>query len=261
MKENIRFLVLWVGTKCSLRCKDCCNLIPYVQQESYNVNEIIDNLNYVTKDVKINLLKIQGGEPFTHKNIDEIIQKCANNNNIDKIEIATNGTIMPNKKTIEIIKKNNKVSIRVSNYKCAENSRIKIEKALKKEGIDIEEYDFVYSTGEWYYLGSVDNEREKNLNEIKAIYSKCPNRSCWTLAKNYFATCGRMINLLTLKSKETIKNNNIIDINELIESNIDFIDVYQEFEKRYNDNNNPSILCGYCQKDFNKIPAAIQLLK
>lgn len=70
-----------------------------------------------------------------------------------------------------------------------------------------------------------------------------------------------MINLLTLKSKETIKNNNIIDINELIESNIDFIDVYQEFEKRYNDNNNPSILCGYCQKDFNKIPAAIQLLK
>ena len=55
MKENIRFLVLWVGTKCSLRCKDCCNLIPYVQQESYNVNEIIDNLNYVTKDVKINL--------------------------------------------------------------------------------------------------------------------------------------------------------------------------------------------------------------
>lgn len=60
MKENIRFLVLWVGTKCSLRCKDCCNLIPYVQQESYNVNEIIDNLNYVTKDVKINLLQIQG---------------------------------------------------------------------------------------------------------------------------------------------------------------------------------------------------------
>lgn len=128
MKDTIRFLVFWVGTKCTLHCKDCCNLIPYLQQKSFDVDKIMDNLRYITKDITVEALQIQGGEPFTHKEIHKIIQGCAENKNINKIEIATNGTILPNKQTIDILKKySEKVVVRFSDYECTQNKRTKIE--------------------------------------------------------------------------------------------------------------------------------------
>lgn len=60
-KNIIRFLVLWVGTSCTLRCRDCCNLIPYMPQISYDEEEIFENLDYITKEIKIDTLQIQGG--------------------------------------------------------------------------------------------------------------------------------------------------------------------------------------------------------
>lgn len=105
MKNRIRFLVLWVGTKCTLKCRDCCNLIPYLTQKSYEVNDIVANIEYITENMDIEVLQIQGGEPFTHKDISKVIEICAMNSKIHKIEIASNGTVMPSEEAINIIRK------------------------------------------------------------------------------------------------------------------------------------------------------------
>ena len=256
-KNTIRFLVLWVGTSCTLRCRDCCNLIPYMPQTSYDEEEIFKNLEYITKDIKIDTLQIQGGEPFTHKNIGKIIEYCANNTQISKIEIASNGTILPDDDTICILKKySEKVCIRFSEYKCTENKRNLIVEKLKNKGIKAIEYDFVYGTGEWFDLGDLDTVKEIDRKEIKITYDKCPNKSCWTLAQNLFAGCGRMVSYLHLKDEKII-GNNIIDIDELRRGNRPFIDVFQIFEKKYNEEE--SDLCGYCRITGKLLPAAIQL--
>lgn len=262
MKDTIRFLVFWVGTKCTLHCRDCCNLIPYLQQRSFDVDKIMDNLRYITKDITVETLQIQGGEPFTHKEIHKIIQGCAENKNINKIEIATNGTILPNKQTIDILKKySEKVVVRFSDYECTQKKRTKIENELIKESINVQNYEFMFSTGDWFDLGRVDKEKETNFDKVIDIYKNCPNKSCWTLAEDYFAGCGRMISYLALKENEAIEGNNIIDINKLKQEKKAFIDEYQKFENRYNNYNEPSELCGYCQKNDKLIPAGIQLNK
>ena len=258
MNNKIRFLVLWIGTKCTLKCRNCCNLIPYVKHYSYNIDDIMANLDYITKTVEIECLQIQGGEPFTHKQADKIIEMCAINNKIHKIEIASNGTILPNTETIQIIKKyKNKVTIRFSNYSCGKERRKQIEDYLQKEhGIYVQNYEFMYDTGEWFDLGDVDNEKECDFEKISETYRKCPNKSCWTLAGKYLAGCGRMISYLMLKN-EKIEENNILDIEWLRKANRPFIDEYQKFEKRYN--TQASDLCGYCRISNNLIPAAIQM--
>lgn len=256
-KNIIRFLVLWVGTSCTLRCRDCCNLIPYMPQISYDEEEIFENLDYITKEIKIDTLQIQGGEPFTHKNIGKIIEYCANNTQISKIEIASNGTILPDDDTICILKKySEKVCIRFSDYDCTESRRKTIIERLEKRGVKTIEYDFVYGTGEWFDLGDLDTVKEIEREKIKATYQKCPNKSCWTLAKNFFAGCGRMISYLNLKDEKII-GNNIIDINELRLNNKSFVDAFQIFEKNYNEKE--SDLCGYCRMTGKLLPAAIQL--
>lgn len=73
MKDSIKFLVLWGGTKCTLRCKNCCNLIPYVKQVSYDTEKITnkqcfnrtcqvlaDDFMAVCGKI-INLLELRGG--------------------------------------------------------------------------------------------------------------------------------------------------------------------------------------------------------
>lgn len=78
MSENkikLPFLVLWVGTKCNLRCKDCVNLIPYTEQKSYDFESSINDFKMLTQIADIESLQIQGGEPFTHPKIDEFLYK------------------------------------------------------------------------------------------------------------------------------------------------------------------------------------------
>lgn len=242
-----------------MKCKNYCNLIPYLRQKSYSVDKIISNLNYITEDMDIELLQIQGGEPFTHKEIDKIVEKCVINTHIHKIEIASNGTVMPSEKVVKIIKMYpDKIQLRFSRYKCTEKIRDNIEKKLSElYGLDVKEYDFIYENGEWFDLGSPYEEKQLNAKLVRQIYDKCPNKSCWTLSEDYFAGCGRMISYLQLKEGENLKGNNIIDVSKLRQENRRFIDEFQLFEDNYN--NFASELCGYYTIGENMIPAAVQM--
>ena len=60
-KKVLDFLVLWMGTKCTLRCENCCNLIPYIEQKSYDADLIVKNIRYITNYISINRLQVQGG--------------------------------------------------------------------------------------------------------------------------------------------------------------------------------------------------------
>ena len=51
--------------------------------------------------------------------------------------------------------------------------------------MDVQKYEFMYNTGEWFDLGDVDNKKETDIQKRKKTYDDCPNRSCWTLADDY----------------------------------------------------------------------------
>ncbi len=257
MKDSIRFLVLWVGTKCTLRCKNCCNLIPYAKPISYNVQNIMDNLAYVTKDVAVELLQIQGGEPFTHSQLDEIIVSCALNQNIKKVEIASNGTVFPNDRTLKILKEyEDKVVLRLSKYTCVESRQRDVDMYLQKQGVKAVHYDFMFGNGLWFDSGDISQNYNGNQMEVKEIYRKCANRSCWVLANDYMAVCGKVINLLEIKGGKPDENN-IINVSACRESNLSFREVLQRFDRKYIEE--VPALCGYCKIQNEYIEPAIQI--
>lgn len=259
IKKDIRFLVLWVGTKCTLRCKNCCNFVPYLESKIYSAEKIIDNICYITKDVKINLLQIQGGEPFMHPDISKIIDSCLYQPNIENIEVASNATIIPNKESIDVLSKHpGKVKVRLSNYKCVSNSFKKdLILYLKNGGVTVDTYDFRDGDGSWMDFGDIDREKEDDISVVHDTYVNCRNRYCWVIADDYLATCGRMISLMQLKHETNYGQNNILNITELRKNNVDFRDVLTDFDRNYGRISPP--ICGYCSGDHRKIPAAIQL--
>lgn len=255
MKNTIRFLVFWVGTRCSLQCKNCGNLIPYTDQVSYDSIKILSNLEYVCEKVRIEKMQIQGGEPFTHKDIAKIVDACANMSNIEKIEISTNGTILPDEETIRVLAKHaGKVMVRFSVYDCVDGSlRQQKMDALMSKGVTVGSYNFMFSTGEWFDSGDYWQERNEDREQVKSIYKSCNNRDCWTLADDEMACCGKILALRNLK-KECGKDN-VLDITSMRIKQTDFLNELQEFDRKYIDEV-PEI-CAYCKPQNSRIPAAV----
>lgn len=257
MKESIRFLVLWVGTKCTLRCRNCCNLIPYAKPMSYDAQKVIAHLAYITKDIVVEKLQIQGGEPFTHPQLDEIILSCVQNLNIKKIEIASNGTVFPKEKTLEILREyKDKIVLRLSKYECVVSRQNDVNIYLQKAGIKAEYYDFMFNNGLWFDSGDINQNYNADQQEVKEIYRTCSNRSCWVLADDYLAICGKIINLYEIKGGK-LDENNIINVSALVEHNIPFADSLQEFDRKYREE--VPVLCGYCKMQNEYIEPAIQI--
>lgn len=139
-----------------MRCKNCCNLILYAKPVYYDTQKIIENLAYITKDIVVETLQIQGGEPFTHPQLDEIVLSCILNHNIRKIEIASNGTIFPSRKMLKILKEyEGKITLRLSKYECAKIRQNDVDMYLRKQGITVAHYNFMFDNGLWFDSGDI----------------------------------------------------------------------------------------------------------
>lgn len=101
-------LGLFITTRCNLKCKLCSGRVPYVQEPKdvplEKVKEIIEAyfgcIDYVEKIV------VSGGETFLHKDLSEILEFLYQfRDRFKKIELFTNGTIIPNSEVLESLER------------------------------------------------------------------------------------------------------------------------------------------------------------
>ena len=258
-KPNVNFLVFWVGTKCTLKCKLCCNLIPYIKQVSYDADEILKDLEFVIKNTKIDVLQIQGGEPFTHPQMAKIIDFITSSN-IKNVHICSNGTVTLKNDIIEALKKNPNIYIRLSDYECTKEIREKFCKSLDENNINYKKYGFENNNEEWYSSGGI-YEKCANDDETKETYYNCPNRVNKTLADGILSVCGKTIAIKEIYNCNQQKKYDEIDVRKIRKSlnpfkNITLQHVLKNFLKNsylYKEQ------CRYCRISDKGYPAAEQL--
>lgn len=105
--------------KCSLKCKHCMGAFPYmknplqvdIEMFKRDVDILFSNIDYVLE------FGIAGGEILLCKNLEKYIEYVMENysHQIGNCTFLTNGSILPGKSVIEILKKYN-MHIDVSNY-------------------------------------------------------------------------------------------------------------------------------------------------
>ena len=257
-KPKIPFLVFWVGTKCTLKCKLCCNLIPYLRQESSDSNEFLKDLEFICKNSKIINLQIQGGEPFTHPDIAKIIDFLSTLKNVSNIEIATNGTIKLSNSVIEALKRNPNVKVRVSNYDCTEKLREQFIDNLEKNDVKSYVYEFLYGNNTWFSTGGINEMKQTEDEKVQETYDKCNEKGCVTYFDGKIYACGKIpaiqfyyntsaknsydeINVRLLRNKKE---------NRQLQKQIkDFYKNYSIFKEE----------CRFCNINDEKFPAAQQL--
>ena len=253
----IEKLVVKTGTACSLKCEKCGEYNPYFAQKgkifcpgakklSEDVFRIANNVNM------INIVHIAGGEPFIHDDIHLLISSLSYIPNIKKIEIVTNGTIIPDEITLSILASlKSKIIVLVSDYSASGINQEKLKKILKERGIN----HYINKDLIWK---DKSNLTSKNRNDLLYIANHCTAFR----KKGYFSlidgivtahcpTAGSLFYYLDLYSKFPDFMFNLYDIEEP-----------KTLENLQNlDNMEYTPVCEYCVTSYeaNDCPVGAQL--
>lgn len=256
-KLNINNLILWVGTKCTLKCKNCCNLIPYSEQKSFDYLNILNDLKKIYNVANINLLQIQGGEPFTHPYIDKIINEIGKLD-INEIQIATNATLLLNDNTIKTLQNNPQIQIRISDYECVKKQRLNFIKQLEENNIKYSLYDFENNDKTWFNSGGV-NEKRANDDEVINIYKKCLNKHCHLLYDGNLAVCGKIPIIREIYGDQSKNKYEEINVRKYKNNIFKKKLLKKALDNFYKKSDSYREACRYCIEANERIPAAIQL--
>ena len=159
------YVEMVVTTICNMRCVDCSNNIPKIQNKAKHIlaNDFLLQLSALTSVIdEIEKFQIHGGEPLLNPELHEIVKIVSNEQSIKEIRIATNGTIPLSSALIDVLSFN-RVVLSISNYGFNEKSRKKIIAQCEETGIPY----ILYDEQPWY---SFSSSTSGNTNK----YEKCP---------------------------------------------------------------------------------------
>lgn len=170
---------LCVSAKCNLKCKLCAAYAPYYENPvTFSIEclkQIVDEYFKVVDYV--NVFTVTGGEPMIYKDIAEIIRYIATYcDSIGKLEIITNGTVLPNENTLDVFKSVKNLDVLIDNY--GENKSVRAQElAALLEGENIGYRLRNYTFENPHCSGWVDfgNHELKHYSEIdvKNTFKKC----------------------------------------------------------------------------------------
>lgn len=193
-KVRLSFLEVWVGQTCTLRCRDCCHLIPYVKPAVFNIESLIEDCKKIFELCEVDFFSILGGEPFINPDLYKLIDFVAQSENITDGKLITNGTIMPDEKMIRSLKKlNNKLDVRIDVYPGRETMGNQFYKIMLKEGIRCTFLRHnVFEEMRWKKLGGPE-QKIIPCDTAAEIHKECALNACHTLANGELTVCPRGI--------------------------------------------------------------------
>ncbi|MCI8981299.1 MAG: radical SAM protein [Hungatella sp.] len=198
-KVYFQDITILVTERCSLRCKKCAPMYPYLknprhrtlEQVKADLDQLFTHVDYVWD------LIFTGGEPFIHPQFYDIIKYTINNymEKFGHIQIISNGTVVPKTEILEIMAGRRKdLYVSVSNYMPFLKSgclKRKFSECIRS----FNEYKVSYELNgseNWVDFGFADNIKTSKKIEDKQYLSRffddC-NSSCRAFYKGHFIYC------------------------------------------------------------------------
>lgn len=212
-KITLNSIDVVITEKCSLKCKDCANLMQYFEQPEHESFEVvISALDKIMAAVDfIYEIRILGGEPYMNKQLHQYIDRIVEYKNYGDIIVYTNGTIVPTDDNLQCLKKEN-IFLSISNYGKVSNRIEEIEGILKYEGImyDIKKIDSWQNCGHIEYFN-------RNEQENKTVFNECCCNNLFAIRHGKLFGCPFSGNAYILKaipdfSNDYIKVIDMVDI-------------------------------------------------
>ena len=204
-KITIPFLDIRITDACTLKCKHCTEWNPYLLSNRV-LKKLTESVDYIFG------ISLIGGEPLVNADIDKILEYCINDNKIGYILITTNGTLMPNRSTLEKLK-SKKVKTILSRYdQRKKDNYLELLDFLIENNCNY----FVYDCSQRFIdLGMPRGIQKESAAITYDKYIDCWLRHCAHFAEGKIYRCPRTYAGVKMKLfKEEDVQDEIIDIYE-----------------------------------------------
>lgn len=243
---KINTLDVQITEKCSLKCKDCSNLMQYYQKPQDSQIEILFKSidRFIASIDTLEEFRVLGGDPFMNKEMHKIIRKLTTYDKVKKIAVYTNARIIPKGENLECLK-HEKVLVDITNYG-------EVSKAHEKVIETLTEAKVAFSTNRcvtWQDCGRILPNRNKNEKELEIQFMNCCNRDLISLLHGKLYRCPFSANGANLKA---IPLNPDDEVN-LIDDNIPISKLREKIKNLYLDKKFLTA-CNFCNgRDFTSI--------
>ena len=107
--RTINYLRLAITDRCNLRCQYCMPEVgnKFVERKQLLTFKEMYRLTRVLSELGVNKVRLTGGEPFVRHDFMNFLEMLSFNDNLDEINITTNGVLLP--KYLEEIEKLQKI--------------------------------------------------------------------------------------------------------------------------------------------------------
>ncbi len=205
-----------ITERCSLRCKECSNLMQYYSApKNFSVETLKKEIDLVASVFdEIYDVRLIGGEPFVNPHWAEILQYISSKENIKRINIYTNATILPTDSQCEILQASNKVCLSISDYGELSRNLNPLQNKLDSYAIPYEVKEII----SWTRCSSFE-KHNRTSEELRDVFEKCCAKNLATLLQGKFYPCPFISNAMNLCAIPQDKND-YVDLTEPVDIEI-----------------------------------------
>ena len=210
---HIKSLDVQVTEKCSLKCKDCSNLMQYyskVKDSDYDI--MVKSIDRFMKCVdNIYEFRVLGGDPFMNKEMHKVINYLSDYEKVKKIAIYTNARFLPKGENFECLK-NPKVVLDISDYVLIDKSKRKADELIEQ----LEKNKINYTVARmdtWTDSGRILPFQKRSEQELKRVFNYCCNSDILSLLHGKLYRCPFSANGTNLKAIPFEKSD-VVDLSD-----------------------------------------------
>ena len=187
---------LIITERCSMKCKDCSNLMQYYERpENADLNEMMATIDKFCDEMdEIYEFRVIGGEPFMNKELHLVVEKLTSKENVKKVAIFTNATIVPREHQWAALE-HEKVRLFLTDYDDLSRNIVPFKAALHDRGIP---YVSEKANG-WTDCAALDKHHRSEADQVK-IFQACCAKNLATLHDGFLFRCPFSANVTKLRA-------------------------------------------------------------
>jgi sulfatase maturation enzyme AslB (radical SAM superfamily) len=257
-KLFLRSVDVIITERCSLKCRDCSNLMQYYKKpRDCDTTELMQSVDMFCAFVdEVNEFRVIGGEPFLNKEFHLVTKRLINEPKVNKIVIYTNGTIIPKEHQIEYLK-SDKVLLFITDYGVLSKQLDALTQILLQNNIAF----YTRKAQGWTDCAKI-MRHGRNIEHQKEIFNSCCAKNLVTLSNGRLYRCPFSANTARLMAVPEWEND-YIDLLQESRETIDLLQIKKKIRAFLLEKNFLEI-CDYCNgRPFGdpEIPPAIQIKK
>lgn len=251
----LRSVDFMITERCSLRCRDCSNLMQYyARPEDLETNQLLRSMDALCEVFdEILEFRIIGGEAFMNRQWPVFVERAKGESIIRRIALYTNGTIVPPANVLSCLK-HAKVLLNITNYGTLSRNLDRLMATLDEQGI---RYLTVEAT-EWLDCASIV-PHHRSPEENRTIFRQCCAKNMPTLSDGRLFRCPYAANAVRLSAIPDVPT----DWVDLLPSRADPATLREQVRVYLKDLEQMAA-CDYCKSRplaGNEVTAAIQAEK